>query len=73
MALPQTVKDAAIKRAGGKCECRRSTCSHSGRCTKSGVEYNHKKSQRTGGSDTLANCEVLCVQCHKNTKSYGAH
>lgn len=73
MAFPQSVKDAAMKRAGRRCECKRSACNHSGRCTKGGVEFNHIKSQRAGGGDTLANCEVLCVQCHKNTKSYGVH
>jgi len=73
MAFPQSVKDAVKRRSGGRCECRRNACSHSGRCTKGGVEYNHIKPQRTGGSDTLANCELLYAQCHKNTRSYGVH
>jgi 5-methylcytosine-specific restriction endonuclease McrA len=31
----------------------------------------HKVSQDANGVDTLGNCEILCVNCHKNTESYG--
>jgi 5-methylcytosine-specific restriction endonuclease McrA len=75
MAFPQSVKDAAKKRSGGRCECTRvrhtNDASHSGRCPKSGVEYHHKVSVKAGGADTLANCEHLCRACHQGTESYG--
>jgi hypothetical protein len=73
MAFAQSVKDTAMKRAHGCRECTRSSCVYSGRCTMGGAEFNHKRSQRSGSSDGLANCEVPCAQYHKNTRSYGAH
>jgi len=84
MAFSQTVVDAAWKRAGGKCECNRSTHGHSGRCekllsyenrgkegTRGAWEAHHIVSVAAGGSDTLSNCEILCLDCHKLTRSYG--
>lgn len=38
-----------------------------------GFEFNHKQSQAAGGTDTLANCEFLCNNCHYNTRSYGTN
>ena len=76
MAFSQAVKDAAYQRAGGKCECRRLSCKHIGRCPRPlvyGWDAHHIVSQSAGGSDTLANCEALCVACHKNTLSYGGY
>jgi 5-methylcytosine-specific restriction endonuclease McrA len=73
--FPQSVKDAAYRRAGGRCQCTRWTCGHSGRCNRSlqsGWHAHHITSQEAGGADTLANCEALCVPCHENTRSYGA-
>lgn len=74
MAFSQDVKEQAYRRAGGKCECRRTVCGHSGRCNKSlagGWHAHHKLSQAAGGSDGLENCEALCIPCHKNTGSFG--
>lgn len=34
-------------------------------------EAHHKVSVVAGGSDTLSNCEILCMDCHKKTGSYG--
>jgi 5-methylcytosine-specific restriction endonuclease McrA len=76
MPFTQSVKDAAYRRAGGKCECRRSTCTHIGRCLRPlslGWDAHHIVSQDAGGSDALANCEALCLTCHKNTLSYGRY
>jgi 5-methylcytosine-specific restriction endonuclease McrA len=76
MAFSQTVKDQALARAGNRCECTRN-CSHhpNRRCnavlTTGGWEAHHKMADATGGSDTLSNCEALCIQCHQNTRSYG--
>ncbi len=76
MPFPQSVRDAAYKRAGGKCECARKTCSHhTGRCNATLYgkwEAHHITADSSGGPDTLSNCEALCEKCHKNTGSFGA-
>ena len=67
MAFSDIVKHQALRRAGGKCErCKRTLAIL-------GTEYHHKLSESAGGTDGLANCEVLCLVCHKKTKSFGAH
>jgi 5-methylcytosine-specific restriction endonuclease McrA len=75
MAFSDAVKQAAYRRAGGRCECQRTVCGHAGRCNASLKAYewdaHHVKSQMAGGPDTLENCEALCKQCHTNTRSYG--
>jgi 5-methylcytosine-specific restriction endonuclease McrA len=82
MSFPQDVINAAWKRAGGRCECKRQCPEHLGRrCNKeldpknnvSGKKWHahHIVSQEAGGSDTLENCEILCIKCHENTQSYG--
>ncbi len=76
MAFPETVKDAAFKRSGGRCECTRTThTNHRGRCatsvSRTSGEYHHTKPVNQGGADTLDNCELLCITCHKQTPSYG--
>lgn len=83
MAFTEETVRQAWNRAGGKCECRRTTCGHSGRCNKNlswdsrgeesecGWEAHHITSEKVGGSDDLSNCEILCQKCHKNTQSYG--
>lgn len=49
----------ARERSGGKCEC----C---GAMLKHGEgEYDHVKTAEEGGEATLANCELLCVLCHR--------
>lgn len=85
MAFPESIVKKAWERAGGKCECRRKTCGHSGRCNKQLVwdnrgegprgawEAHHITAVASGGDDTLSNCEILCLECHKNTGSYGRH
>lgn len=83
MAFPQSVLNEAFwRRANGKCECTRRCPSHVGRrCNRILDPSNqnpagkwhahHVVSQDAGGTDTLENCEILCVDCHKNTESYG--
>lgn len=85
MAFSSSVIEAAWQRSGGKCECSRSTCGHGyRRCNKAlsryargddnasgGWEAHHKVSVESGGSDNLSNCEILCISCHKNTRTYG--
>jgi len=72
MAFSQLVKDQALARAGGRCECTRLRHGHIGRCLKRGpFHFHHKTALAVGGYDGLSNCEVLCVSCHKLTQSYG--
>jgi hypothetical protein len=83
--FPDKVVSDALARAGGRCECRRTNrdClrKHSySRCYESGFtlgnrgtrwQTHHKTSQDAGGPDTLSNCEILCLDCHKATRTYG--
>jgi len=77
MAFSQATKDAAYRRAGGKCECTMTTCSkhRSGsRCNADlsrGWHAHHRHSQAAGGDDSLGNCLAMCVACHENTRTYG--
>lgn len=83
MAFPESVVQQAWKRAGGRCECRRRTHRHGARCSEQlvwsyrgkewpgGWEAHHITSVEAGGTDTLSNCEILCIPCHKATRSYG--
>lgn len=86
MAFSQEVIRQAWERAGGRCECQRVSCGrHLGRCNKQLVWGNHADGQRgaweahhktavsSGGGDVLSNCEILCLECHRRTKSYGRH
>ena len=85
MAFSDSVIAAAWQRAGGMCECGRNSCGHGPwRCNKTlnwnargndyaagGWEAHHKTAVASGGTDTLSNCEILCIACHKNTRTYG--
>ena len=84
MAFPKTVVDDAWKRSGGKCECTRTSHGHSARCGKNlcyenrgkdgawgAWEAHHRVSVASGGRDILSNCEMLCLDCHKKTRTYG--
>lgn len=83
MAFSEETVKQAFQGAGGRCECKRTVCGHTGRCAKtftfsqrapsdqSGWQANHVTSVAAGGSDGLSNCEILCVPCHKKTGSYG--
>lgn len=77
MAFAEEVKAKAFARSGGRCECIRLSHGHQGRCavalTSTEAEYHHVHADARGGSDGLANCEVLCKPCHKATPSYGRH
>ena len=83
--FPKEVLSKALERAGGRCECQRTNkdCVKKHdytRCYASGFTLNnqgtkwqahHKTSQAAGGEDTLSNCEILCLDCHKATRTYG--
>jgi hypothetical protein len=73
MAFPEYVKDAAFRRSGRRCECRRPSHGHGRRCPTQiwrhrNVHYHHVNAY---GEDILSNCEALCIKCHKLTHSYG--
>lgn len=86
MAFSDLVVIQAFRRSGGRCECTRDEhkYSYSGRCTRRllwdqrgndnsayGWEAHHIIAESKGGSDKLDNCEILCIECHKKTPSYG--
>ena len=83
MAFPESVVKEAWQRAGGKCECKRTTHDHAVRCNKQLVlgnrgregngcwEAHHIVAIETGGSNTLSNCEILCFDCHSKTGTFG--
>ena len=80
MSFSDSVVEQAWERAEGRCECRRSTHNHVGRCNKGlwkgsqGLETEHGWEAHhitAGGADTLSNCEILCQDCHKKTRTYG--
>lgn len=87
MAFSNEVVLAAWRRAGGRCECGQSNCGHGPwRCSKvlnwnargndysyGGWEAHHKIPVLLGGPDTLDNCQILCIPCHKNTPSFGGY
>jgi len=72
MPFSQSVKNAAYRRAGGRCECARLNCGHRGRCNRLLTRWHahHKLSQAAGGAHSLNNCEALCVPCHQRTRSF---
>jgi hypothetical protein len=77
MAFSEETKQAAFRRAGGQCECRRLSCNQhtTVRCQTSLVAYrwheHHKTAVAAGGDDSLSNGEALCIPCHEQTASYG--
>jgi 5-methylcytosine-specific restriction endonuclease McrA len=80
MAFSEETKQAALRHAGGQCECRRLSCPEhptTNRCQTKLVngryEFHHITAVSSGGSDGLSNCEVLCIPCHQQTQSYGTH
>jgi 5-methylcytosine-specific restriction endonuclease McrA len=74
MAFPQSVVDAAWKRAEGRCECTRKAHGHEGvQCNRKLPPWrtHHRTAVSSSGDDTLSNCEALCVPCHEKTGTYG--
>jgi len=80
MAFPDSVKDQAFARSGGRCECTRQHSSvweaphQERRCPRTFTRYGGNWEAHhiaVGGPDTLSNCEALCLTCHSLTFSYG--
>lgn len=73
MEFPEAVKNDAHARAGGQCECARSTCGHIGRCWRlleEGWDVLPKLARDQGGAATLDNSDALCLTCLRNMRSY---
>lgn len=75
MGFSKDIIDQAWDHAGGKCEsCGKQLVYDNHEEGKRGAwEAHHKKAQKDGGDDTLSNCKILCLDCHKKTDSYGSH
>ena len=77
MAFSDETIQRAWARAGRRCECTRATHGHSyGRCSKQLVLGNRGRAgdgaweahhRSSSGGDGLANCEILCWDCHSRT------
>jgi len=73
MAFSDLVVVDTWEKAGGKCQkCRKQLCwENKGREGRGCWEAHHKTSVSAGGSDGLSNCQILCFDCHSNTRSFG--
>ena len=75
MAFSEYVKIQAWKRANGRCEkCNKQLVwANHNEGERGAWEAHHKTSVAVGGQDVLSNCKILCLECHKNTVTYGRH
>ena len=75
MAFSESVKLAAWKKAGGECEkCGKELVWQNHQEGERGAwEAHHKTSVASGGGDNVSNCMILCLDCHKKTRTYGLH
>lgn len=74
MAFSNTVVEAAWHRSGGRCEHCNKVLSWNARGNDysfGGWEAHHVIAVENGGPDTLSNCKILCIPCHKRTRTYG--
>jgi len=82
MSFPESELKKAWERAGGRCECTRTTHSnHRGKCDKQLVWENHGRGEgrgaweahhiTAGGPSIASNCEILCWDCHRQTPTFG--
>jgi len=81
--FPNDVVQAAWLRSGGKCECMDFVrCRHSivphGRILSFDAQGKDDSAQGweahhidPDGEPSLKNCKILCIECHKNTPSFG--
>lgn len=75
MAFSELVIEKAWNRAEGRCEkCNKKLARDNHSEGEWGAwEAHHIKAQKDGGDDSLSNCRILCLDCHKSTNSYGSH
>ena len=77
LVFSEEVVEAAWRRSGGYCECRRKTHEHSyTRCNKQLVKANSGRAGRgcweahhldASRGDSLSNCQILCWDYHSRT------
>lgn len=70
MAFSKDDVEQAFKKANGRCEIcgKQLVFKNRGRGSGRGEwEAHHKHHKKSGGSDTLSNCKILCVDCHIKT------
>ena len=72
MFSEKTVQEA-WRKANERCERCKKALLWSSRGTegKYGWESHHRISLASSGSNTVSNCQILCQDCHKKTRSYG--
>lgn len=74
MAFDLDTVVAAWRRANGRCEYCGKPLAWSARGNDyalGGWEAHHVIAVEYGGPDTLENCRILCIPCHKKTPTYG--
>lgn len=83
--FPEEELKKALANAGERCECRRTNADclkkhNRVRCSEKGFtlgnhksrwQAHHRTAQDAGGKDIASNCEILCVDCHRATRTYG--
>ncbi len=83
--FPKSEVEKALASAGNRCECEKTNedClkRHDRvRCSVSNLtmgsrgtrwQTHHRTSQNAGGKDIASNCQILCIPCHKTTRTYG--
>jgi hypothetical protein len=76
MAFLDSIVKRAWQRAGGRCECRRTTHDHYGRCGKALVWVNRDREGRGKWEahsvsglhrGSASDCQILCWGCHRST------
>lgn len=75
MATSQEDRNEIYRRAGGRCECTMTVCSHHKagiRCA-TGLTAGHWDAHHIDRTKpaTPSNLIAMCATCHKNTRTYG--
>lgn len=75
MAFSEATRRKIFDKARGRCErCGKQLVFENHTEGQRGAwEANHRTAVRSGGSDITSNGEALCLECHKNTRTYGTH
>lgn len=75
MAVTPEVRKHLFSRAGGRCECTMTVCTHhrpGSRCPHSlAAPHWDAHHINSNGPDTPGNLRAMCATCHKNTRTYG--
>ena len=75
MGFSEAIKRQAFDNANKKCEkCgKQLVWGNYNEGERGAWEAHHKTAVSSGGKDILSNCMILCLDCHKKTKTYGRH